>query len=356
MMTTAIENVRVLEGGGLSEPRRVAFDDAVLDDPGASADVVVDGAGSTLLPGLIDAHMHTVLGRADLQNLVQWGVTTGLDMAAWPVGFVKAMRHEKGVAQILSATVPAVGPAGNHAKMPGFPADGIVTTPEEARAFVEQRVLDGADWIKIITEAAPPAGMDQGTVNAIVQAAHEHGLLVVAHSITTGAFRVAVDAGVDISTHAPLDAVLDDQTISRMRDMGMVSIPTLTMMEGTARLFAARGLRYENARESVRRFHEAGIRILPGTDANSAPGAPLAPKHGESLHHEFELLTQAGLYPAEVLSGATSLAAETFSLKDRGTIEPGKRADLLLIGGDPTTDIDATRTIIGVWIAGERIR
>jgi imidazolonepropionase-like amidohydrolase len=190
----------------------------------------------------------------------------------------------------------------------------------------------------------------------IVQAAHEHGLRVVAHSITTGAFRVAIEAGVDVSTHAPLDTVLDDDSIARMREMGMVSVPTLTMMEGTAQLFAARGLRYENARESVRKFHEAGIRILAGTDANSAPGAPFAPKHGESLHHEFELLVQAGLSAMEVLTGATRLPAETFGLSDRGAIEPGRRADLLLVNGDPTRDVTATRDIAGVWIAGERIR
>jgi imidazolonepropionase-like amidohydrolase len=355
-MTTAIENVRVFDGVGLGEPRRVMFDGAVLPDAAAPADTVIDGAGATLLPGLIDAHMHTVLGRVDLENLAHWGVTTGLDMAAWPLEFLNAMRHENGVAQIFSATIPAVGPGGNHAKLPGFPADGIVTTPEEARVFVGRRVADGADWIKIVTEAAPPAGMDQPTVNAIVQAAHEHGRLVVAHSITTGAFRVAVEAGVDISTHAPLDAVLDDETVSRMRETGMVSVPTLTMMEGTAQLFVARGLRYENARESVAKLHEAGIRILAGTDANSAPGTPFGPKHGESLHHEFELLTQAGLSPAEALAGATALTADNFSLKSRGAVETGRRADLLLVDGDPTTDITATRDIVGVWIAGERVR
>lgn len=355
-MSATIENVRVFTGAGLTGPRRVVWDGEPLVSDSAVADEVIDGSGAVLLPGLIDAHIHTVLGRPDLQKLARWGVTTGLDMASWPVEFVNAMRQEKRVAQIVSATIPAVGPGGNHAKMPGFPADGIVTTPTEARAFVERRVSDGADYIKIVTEAAPPVGMDQVTVNAIVQAAHERGLLVVAHSITTGAFRVAIEAGVDVSTHAPLDAVLDDESITRMRERGMVSVPTLTMMEGTAKLVAARELRYENAQESVRKFHEAGVRILAGTDANSAPGAPFAPKHGESMHHELELLVDAGMSTVEALTSAASLPADVFGLRDRGVIEPGKRADLVLVDGDPTEDITATRNIIGVWIGGERVQ
>ncbi|MEU8789703.1 amidohydrolase family protein [Streptomyces sp. NPDC048643] len=351
---TAIDDVRVFRGDGLTAPRRVFVDGGEIVADGIP-DVVVAGAGKFLLPGLIDSHVHT-LGRDDLANLARSGVTTGLDMATWPLPFVTEMRAQAGVAQIRSATTPAVGPGGNHAKMPGFPADGIVTTPQEAHAFVERRIADGADYIKIVTEAAPPEGMDQTTVNAVVEAAHERGLLVVAHSITTGAFRVAVEAGVDISTHAPLDAVLDDDTVVRMRDAGMVSSPTLTMMKGIAGARAGAGLKYEYARDTVTKFHEAGIRLLVGTDANSAPGVPFAPRHGTSFHAELELMVEAGLTPVEALRGATTLTARTFGLDDRGAIEPGRRADLVLVRADPTADITATRAIDGVWIAGERVR
>lgn len=353
-MTTVIENVRVFDGAAVSGPRRVVFGETVLAD--GAADDVVDGTGRVLLPGLIDSHVHVVRGRADLDDLARSGVTTALDMAAWPVEFVDGLRRLKGTARLLSATIPAAGPGGHHARMPGFPPEGIVTSPAEARAFVRRRVAGGADYVKVVTEAAPPEGMDQGTVNALVETAHEHGLLVVAHAVTTGAFRVAVEAGVDVSTHAPLDAVLDDDTIARMREAGMVSVPTLTMMEGTAGVFAAAGFRYEHARDTVTAFREAGIRVLAGTDANAAPGAPFAPEHGESLHHELGLLVAAGLTPVEALAAATSLPARTFGLGDRGVVEEGGRADLLLVDGDPTGDITATRNIAGVWIAGERVR
>ncbi|HEY6497487.1 MAG TPA: amidohydrolase family protein [Trebonia sp.] len=349
-----ITNVRVFTGSGLSSPGQVVIEQGILTADGP-ADSVLDGSGRVLLPGLIDAHMHT-RSWADLQQLAGWGVTTGLDMASWPAEFVNQMRAQAGVADIRSSAIPAVGPGGSHAKLPGFPAEGIVTTPGEGRAFVAQRVADGADYIKIVTEAAPPAGMDQATVDAIVNAAHEHGLLVVAHSVTTGAFHVAIEAGVDVSTHAPIDAVLDDDAVQRMRDAGMVSVPTLTMMECVAPLRAAMGLRYENARDTVTKFHQAGIPVLAGTDANSATGVPASPKHGESLHHELELLVAAGLSPAEALRGATAAVAEVFGLRDRGVIAPGKRADLLLVDGDPTADITATHNIAAVWIAGERVK
>ncbi|GGF29089.1 amidohydrolase family protein [Subtercola lobariae] len=356
--TTAIDNVRVFTGAGLSEPRRVVIEGATIvdaGDAGGSPETVIDATGKVLLPGLIDSHMH-VLARADLENLAQWGVTTGLDMAAWPLSFVNEMRQQTGVAQILSATTPAVGPGGNHSKMPGFPPDGIVHNVDEARAFVEHRIADGADYIKIVTEAAPPAGMDQASVNAVVEVAHEHGLLVVAHSITTGAFEVAIEAGVDISTHTPLDGVLSDELVARMKEQGMISAPTLVMMQGIATVRAAAGLRYDYARDTLTKFKDAGIRVLASTDANSAPGVPFAPKHGVSLHDEFELMVGAGFTPIEVLQSATLLPAETFGLADRGVIEPGKRADLLLIDADPTVDISATRQIAGVWVGGERIR
>jgi imidazolonepropionase-like amidohydrolase len=351
---TKITSVRVFTGSGLSSPGQVVIGQGILA-AGGPADSVLDGSGKVLLPGLIDAHVHT-RSRADLQQLAGWGVTTGLDMASWPAGLVSQLRAQVGVADIRSSAVPAVGPGGRHARLPGFPAEGIVTTPGEGRAFVARRVADGADYIKIVTEAAPPAGMDQATVDAIVNAAHEHGLLVVAHSVTTGAFRVAIEAGVDISTHAPIDAVLDDDAVQRMRDAGMVSVPTLTMMECAARLRAAMGLRYEHARDTVTKFRQAGVPVLAGTDANSATGVPASPRHGESMHHELELLVAAGLSPVEALRGATAAAAEVFGLRDRGVIAPGMRADLLLVDGDPTADITATRNIAAVWIAGERVK
>jgi hypothetical protein len=98
---------------------------------------------------------------------------------------------------------------------------------------------------------------------------------------------------------------------------------------------------------SVARLRAAGVPVLAGTDAPN-PGTA----HGVSLHRELELLVRAGLSPVEALRAATSLPARAFRLLDRGRIAPGMRADLLLVGGDPTTDVLATRDIRAVWKLG----
>jgi imidazolonepropionase-like amidohydrolase len=124
------------------------------------------------------------------------------------------------------------------------------------------------------------------------------------------------------------------------------------MMEGIALQSAPPGADYAAARASVTTHYRAGVPILAGTDANAAPGVPAVISHGDSLHHELELLVDAGLTKLDALRAATSLPARYFGLADRGVIEPGRRADLVLIDGDPLQDIKATRLIRLLWCGG----
>jgi hypothetical protein len=106
-------------------------------------------------------------------------------------------------------------------------------------------------------------------------------------------------------------------------------------------------LSYANAEEGVRQLKAAKVPLLAGSDAPN-PGT----LHGASVHREMELLVTAGLTPVEALAAATSVPAARFKLADRGVIAQGKRADLLLVHGDPTTDIRATRKIARIWKQG----
>jgi imidazolonepropionase-like amidohydrolase len=170
---------------------------------------------------------------------------------------------------------------------------------------------------------------------------------------------LAVNGGVDVVTHAPLDRVLDATTVQKMAERSIVSLPTLTMMQGTNMAAKCGCFRikdmvtdYANSRESVTMLHQAGVTILAGTDANTTPRTPAQIAHGKAMHEELALLVEAGLSPIEALRAATSVAAHYFGLTDRGVIEVGRRADLLLVEGDPTIDIKATRNIRRVWCAG----
>jgi imidazolonepropionase-like amidohydrolase len=355
-MITVFTNVRVFDGDRLLDGSYdIVADGPVIAAVKAAGTVtekdaaIIRGDGAVLLPGLIDAHVH-LRGPADLEELGRWGVTTALDMGSWPPALIRELQ-QAGPADVRSTGAGAVGAGSMTAKMPGRPADSIVTTPEEGRRFVAARVAEGMDYIKVIIDPPGRGGLEPEAVAAIVQAAHDVGRMVVAHASNTGAVAVAQAAGADVLAHAPLDAALDQDTVADVVRSHRTSVPTLVMMEGVAANAPVPGLDYRHARDSVAALHQAGVPIVLGTDANQSPGVPANVPYGESAHRELELLVEAGLSPAEALHAATGAAADRFGLPDRGRITPGLRADLLLVDGDPTTDITATRSIRAVRLA-----
>jgi imidazolonepropionase-like amidohydrolase len=355
---SAITNVYVFDGTQRDDRLvTVTAADGVIRAVGATMGEhepgveVVDGQGGTLLPGLIDAHIH-LGGEESLCELTDYGVTTGLDMGTWPPEAVAALRNVPQLTDIRSPSTSACGPDGAHAKMPGFPPERIIRSVDEARRFVDARIAEGVDYIKVITEA--PGEIDRESLSALVGAAQENGLLVIAHAVALGPVAMAQAASVDVIAHTPLDGQLGEAAIEQMLQAGSVVVPTLIMMQGVASSYP--GYSYDNASANVAALHAAGVTLLAGTDANNAPGAPVSVPHGESIHREFELLVQAGLTPVEALTAATVQPAAVFGLADRGAIRPGLRADLLLVAGDPTRDISATRDIRGVWISGAKVR
>jgi imidazolonepropionase-like amidohydrolase len=364
---TTITNVRVFDGAGLTELRSVHLDGSHLVPVPAAGSRVLDAGGGTLVPGLIDTHVH-VEDRAELAASAHWGVTTALDMGTPHLDKTMPLRHLDAVADLFSAGHPAVAPGATAIRKMDYPPSIAVADPSGAEAHIAACLRDGVDYVKVLVEDPHQPGtkaLDPATVKAIIDAAHRHGLKVVAHTVTDATFRVAVEAGADVVTHVPIQAVVSPD-VARP---GLVVSPTLVMMRGICAtigrkpaLRALAALRviprmdFENSLNSVRRLHSAGATILAGTDANSDPTTPYSPPHGEAMHQELQLLVDAGLSPVEALRAATVAPAEVFGLVDRGTIAAGRRADLLLVTGDPTSDISATRNITGVWIAGDRVR
>jgi imidazolonepropionase-like amidohydrolase len=345
---------------------------------------VVDGAGKTLLPGLIDAHVHAWADAP--RTALVFGVTTELDMftafaqaATWRA----EQRGGKAAARadVLSAGTLVTAPKG-HGTEYGMPIPTI-ESPDSAQAFVDARIAEGSDYIKIVYDDGHSMGgriptLSEPTMRAVIAAAHRRGKLAVVHIHDLQSAREAIAAGADGLVHLFVDRAPDVEFGRFVARHDAFVVPTLTVLQSVggvasgaslvadARLAAylpaadaqalrqgfprrpnAPEVRYAAAEETVRQLRAAGVPVLAGTDAGN-PGT----SHGASIHRELELLVQAGLTPSEALASATSVPARAFRLADRGRVAPGLRADLLLVDGDPTTDITATRAIAGVWKEG----
>lgn len=383
----AFVNVRLFDGEELWPTADVIVTDGVITDVGERLDIpegahVIDGGGKTLLPGLIDAHTHVFTEDALRQALI-FGVTTELDMFT-DYQFAAQMRQEQAAgeaddrADIFSAGTLATAPGG-HGTQFGLQIPTL-TSADQAEGFVADRIAEGSDYIKVIIEDGTEMGMtipalDEEIVTAVIHAAKAEGMLTVVHVQTLDAARLALAAGADGLAHIFVDAVADTDFVHSAVVQGIFVIPTLSVMQHMGHepldttvtddpllspyltssdiqslnspYSGFEGLSLANAQESVRLLFDAGIPILAGTDAPN-PGTA----YGASMHRELVLLTEAGLSPIEALRSATSVTADIFSLDDRGRVAPGLRADLLLVNGDPTTEITATRDIAGVWKAG----
>lgn len=389
--TFAVIGVRLFDGREVLPRADVLVRDGRIAAVGPDLDLpaevaTVDGAGRTLLPGLIDAHVHSYEGT--LEEALRFGVTTVLDMFADP-GWVAGVKPRQaadgnpGAADLYSAGFLATAPGGHGSQLGlAVPAISADTDPD---AWVAARLAEGSDYVKLVLEDGHSLGLELPTLNAgqvrgLVRAAHAREVLAVAHVGSRSEARTAVAAGVDGLVHLFLDAPADDTLARRMVERGTFVVPTLTVLESLAggrggaalaaderlqpRLTAAQvaNLRrpfpersrdgdLENAFLSVRRLAAAGVPILAGSDAPN-PGTA----QGASLHRELELLVRAGLSPTAALATATAVPAEVFGFADRGRVAAGHRADLVLVAGDPTADVTASRDLVAVWKAGEPAR
>jgi imidazolonepropionase-like amidohydrolase len=381
---TAIVNARVFDGTEVRDWTSVRFADGIVLDcaagsPALDGDEVIDAGGGTLLPGLIDSHVHLVPGA--LAQALIFGVTTALDMFS-KGDVVTVAKQQAGsrsdVADVRSAGIGATAQGGHPSMMYApFPT---LTGPEQAEQFVADRVAEGSDYLKIFGPSGTAGrwpSLDLDTITALTKAAHSRGLVVVAHISSVAGVSEVVSAGVDVVAHVPVDGELGKALAQRIAEAGIAVGPTLATIEnvlgepggaavlGDPRLAGmlgdawarrltsgAAGRRqgippYSRAEENVGRLVDAGVTMLAGTDAPN-PGTVF----GASLHRELELLVRCGITPAQALTAATAAPAKMFNLADRGHIAPGQRADFVLVSGDPLTDITATRAIERIWRAG----
>jgi len=389
----AFKGARVFDGAQVIPEATVVVRGGMISAVAAGALVpagatVIDGRGKTLMPGMIDAHTHTY-ALEQLRAAVVFGVTTELDMFT-SASFAASQRAEQaagkaaGRADLFSAGTLVTAPGG-HGTEYGFPIPTI-SAPDQADAFVAARIAEGSDYIKIVYDDGseiqlPWKTIDEPTMAAVIRAAQARKKLAVVHVLAREFARRAVADGADGLVHLFVDKPVDDAFVRLAAERKVLIIPTLTVLDSVNRnnqghsaladdpalapyltlddiqmlksTFPGKAPSADVLKiptDTVKALKTAGVRILAGTDCSN-PGTA----HGASLHHELALLVAAGLTPVEALAAATAQTAVAFGLSDRGRIAPGLRADLVLVDGDPTADITATRKIAGVWKLGQPI-
>lgn len=396
---TAITNAKIFDGENILFETTIVIQGKYIQSIGGKIPEnakVIDAKGATLMPGLIDSHVHT--DEEGLRDALKFGVTTELEMmGSWSKKQRKEISESHDIADVRSPGMGVTAKGGHPSEYIGTSSNLIiryffsfpsVSTPEEAVQFVDKQIAEGADYIKIIIENGTIVGHpnlpepSDEVLFAAVKEAHRQGRMAVAHATTLAGTGRAIQAGVNGLAHIFVDTSPTPDVIKALASSKTFVIPTLAVissalgnngewlakdervssklnkewlesLSGTMNTYPQGNLNL--VFNNVLQLHKAGVDILAGSDVSEpAPGlGGLA--HGVSLHHELQLLVAAGLKPIEALRAATSVPARRFGLTDRGRIAVGSRADLLLIDGDPFQNIKETLNIKSVWRGGVQL-
>jgi len=318
---------------------------------------VLDLDGRTLLPGLVEAHVH--MSSLDVpreleahgvakaaRDFLAGGITTIRDVGSYGRSLfdlrdAMAQGLCDGPRMVLCGQIVAATSAGARTFTTMYrPADG----PDEMRRAVREQLAQGADFVKtmvtgalnVVHEGIDPPQLTHEELHAIVDEAHRHGFLVAAHAEGVGGIRLAVELGVDTLEHGE-QSWRAPEALAAMAERGIVLVPTLCLfplieeLERLPRWMRERAKALgEEAGRTVQAAKSAGVQMAMGADAGP---------HGENAR-ELVLLVEAGLSPMEGIVAATSVGARTCALQDElGTVEAGKAADLLVLDGDPLADV-----------------
>jgi imidazolonepropionase-like amidohydrolase len=380
----------------VDQGRIVAIQDGHVAPAEAGASIV-DLKDKTVLPGLIDSHVHLSSDRGGEQALLasvrddhslqayeaqlngmktlRAGFTTVRNLGDDGVTLALREAIKRGWVQgprIIDAA-QSISTTGGHMDGRGSLNDEMVAhlpdpenlcdSVESCRRVVRRQIDRGADVIKFATTGGVNSGtglatrMYEDEAKALVDTAHAYGRKVAVHAHGADGIKLAARSGADSIEHG---TVMDDEIIKLMKARGTYYVPTLSTVNGYLERLAKDPNAYTGAvkqqiewrigitGQSLLKAYPAGVKIAYGTDAGVS-------KHGRNAD-EFELLVKFGMPPVEAIKAATVNAADLLGLSSEiGTIEPGKSADLIAVTGDPLQDVTVLKKVDYVMVRGDEV-
>ncbi len=373
--TTYYEGARVLVGNGeVIEDAVFSVVDGVFAAVGSSNAVdlpsgvsAVDLRGKTVMPAIVDAHVHLSTSRdaltQDLRRRAEQGISAALSLGSDGEDVPLEMRDElmPGAARYLSAGRGITMPEPGRTEVPHW-----VTSEAQARQAVRDEAARDVNFIKIWVDDrnGQYEKLSAELYSAIIDEAHQHNLKVFAHIFALEDAKGLLRAGIDVFAHGVRDQDIDDEFVALIRQRPEVilvpnlpsrGVPTdlswlatsmsaeelMQLQAGNVERLevqAAHGIQARN----LARLSAAGMTIAMGTDGNTF-WAP---------HVEMEDMVAAGMAAADVIVSATQNSANAVGLDDTGTIQTGKRADFIVLDANPLEAIENTRRISAVYLAG----
>ncbi len=411
-----LKNVRVIDGTGKrpSEKMNIVLDQGRIKTISKkeiiSTGHVIDLTGKTIMPLITNVHGHLGMSKGttvvpenynrehiarELERYQSYGVGTVVSMGT-DKELIFSMRDASRSGKLPGATVFTAGygfrpPLGSRPQETGMEKLYRPATAGEATENVKTLAVLKPDMIKIWVDdmGGTAEKIKPDVYRAIVSEAHKHGIRVAAHLFYLEDAHLLLDAGVDIFAHSIRDKEVDKALIERMKEKGIIYIPTLTrdayeffygterpwmndpffqasLEPGVLEMISSNEYKkrilnnprlqenkdaFNMALKNLKKLHDAGVMVALGTDSGAQP----VRAQGFSEHLELQLMVEAGLTPLQAITVATRNACLALKLSDQGMLLPGMRADFVVLNSNPSEGIKSTQSIHSVWKNGVQV-